>query len=66
MFHYHIRWSGGKLDWEVFENEATATDAAEKLVRPSESYTIQGFDGDCPQCFPQCSNQLELSKGTAA
>lgn len=50
MAHYHIRWSGSKLDWEVFNTREEAEVAAGLLVRPKENYTIEEFDTDCPLC----------------
>jgi hypothetical protein len=50
MVHYHIRWSGSKIDWEVFSTEEEAQIEAAKLVRPGESYTIDKFEQECPRC----------------
>lgn len=53
MNHYHIRWckqTGNTLDWERFSTPEEAKDSAEQLVQPDEEYSIEQFDGDCPQC----------------
>jgi len=50
LVHYHIRWSTSKLDWEVFKTRYEAETAARQLVLPEETYTIEHFDGDCPNC----------------
>src|SRR6516225_5826783 len=50
MPHYHIRWSNEKLDWEAFSTPDEAQAQAGQLVRLGESYVIEQFDGDCPQC----------------
>lgn len=39
--HYHIRWSGLKLDWEVFNTHEAAQKAAKQLVLPNETCTIE-------------------------
>lgn len=52
MLHYHIRWTGGKLDWEAFHTQDEARIAAKELVRSGESYTIEQLDGACPHCTP--------------
>ena len=53
--HYHIRWSNprnSKLDWQVFDTPEEAQTEAEKLVRPSENYSVEKFESesDCPRC----------------
>lgn len=48
--HFHIRWSGGYLDWQVFATEEDAERSARELVQPSEEFTVEQFDGRCPQC----------------
>ena len=50
LCHYHIRWSSSALDWAAFVSKHEAEDCAKKLVRPGETYTIEQFNGDCPQC----------------
>jgi hypothetical protein len=50
MFHYHIRWADGKLDWEAFPSEDEAKVSAKQLMRPDETYVIEQLDGDCPRC----------------
>ena len=47
--HFHIRWSNGKIDWETFNSELDAIAAAE-LALPGETYVVEQFDADCPQC----------------
>jgi hypothetical protein len=48
--HFHIRWSGAKLDWEVFPTQEEAEHQAKELMRPGEKFTVEQFDGDCPRC----------------
>jgi hypothetical protein len=48
--HYHIRWSSSGLDWEAFVSKREADDSAKELVRAGETYTIEQFNCDCPQC----------------
>ena len=50
MLHYHIRWSDGQLDWQAYATEHEATNGAEELARPGETFTIVKFDGNCPRC----------------
>jgi hypothetical protein len=50
MIHYHIRWSNIKLDWEKFLTREEAQSRARELVQHGESYTIEVFDDNCPQC----------------
>ena len=42
--HYHIRWSGTKLDWERFSTRQEAERAARKLARPGERFTLEHVD----------------------
>lgn len=51
MLHFHILWSGSKLDWEVFPSEEEAIAGAKQLVRAGETYVIEQFDGACPRCM---------------
>jgi hypothetical protein len=48
--HFHIRWSGEKLDWEAFNTQAEAERQAKELMLPGESFAVEQFDGDCPRC----------------
>ena len=48
--HFHIRWSGGRLDWESFDSRTDAEASAIQLVRQQETYTIETFDEACPVC----------------
>ena len=50
MQHFHIRWSGAKLDWEVFPTQEEAERQAKELVLPGEKFTVEQFDGNCPRC----------------
>ena len=50
MNHFHIRWSDAKLDWEAFCTQQEAETEAKRLMRPSETYTVEQFDGNCPRC----------------
>jgi len=49
--HFHIRWSGAKLDWEPFPTQEKAERQAKELVRPGETFTVEQFNGDCPRCL---------------
>lgn len=51
MAHYHIRWRDSDLDWEAFSTQEAAELRAAALVRPNETYAIEQFDGNCPQCL---------------
>jgi hypothetical protein len=48
--HFHIKWSGGALDWERFRTHVEAENAAELLVRSGEAYTIEQYGEQCPAC----------------
>jgi hypothetical protein len=48
--HFHIRWSGAKLDWEAFRTQTEAEHQAKELKLPGEEFTVEEFDGDCPRC----------------
>jgi len=50
MVHYHICWSDSKIDWQVFNTLEDAEIEAARLVRPGETYTIDKFGEECPQC----------------
>lgn len=52
MSHFHIHWSTGKVDWERFSTREAAEEAAARLVRHNETYTIKSSDRDtdCPYC----------------
>jgi len=50
VVHYHIRWSDSKIDWQVFTTSEEAQVEAVRLVRPGETYTIDEFGDECPQC----------------
>jgi hypothetical protein len=50
MNHFHIRWSDSKLDWQAFSTQQEAETEAKQLMRPSEKYTVEEFDGNCPRC----------------
>lgn len=50
LSHFHIRWSGGVLDWERFRTHAEAEAGAKQLVRLGESYAIEQHGVDCPKC----------------
>ncbi len=63
MQHFHIRWSGSKLDWEVFKTHHEAEASAQQLVLPKETYSIEEFDGNCPRCGER---GRPLSRSTAA
>lgn len=50
--HYHIRWSGSKLDWERFGTPQEAEWAATQLARPGETFTLEHVnDKTCVLCL---------------
>ncbi len=50
--HYHIRWSDSKLDWERFSTRQEAEQAAGRLARPGETFTLEHVDDKtCMQCL---------------
>ena len=50
--HYHIRWSDSKLDWERFTTRQEAEQAARKLARSGETFTLEHVeDKTCMQCL---------------
>ncbi|HXT85447.1 MAG TPA: hypothetical protein VN745_00355 [Verrucomicrobiae bacterium] len=50
--HYHIRWSGSRLDWERFGTRQEAEKAASQLARPGETFTLEQVDdNDCIACL---------------
>jgi hypothetical protein len=50
MPHYHIRWSGGVLDWEPFDLRSAAEASAKEMLRPGETYAIEEYGADCAKC----------------
>lgn len=48
--HFHIRWVLGALDWEGHRTRAEAEEAAKRLARPDEKYTIEEADETCMEC----------------
>ena len=48
--HYHILWASGALDWEAFDSRNAAETSAKELARRDETYTIEKYGIDCPQC----------------
>jgi hypothetical protein len=48
--HYHIKWSGGRYDWERFRSFDEATKAAMLIVQPNETFIVQHFDDKCSVC----------------
>lgn len=48
--HFHIRWSGSKLDWEAFRTADAAQAAAKQLVQPGETYVVEEMGADCHLC----------------
>ena len=48
--HFHIRWSGLKLDWEAFLTADAAQAAAEQLVQPGETYVVEEMGAECQLC----------------
>lgn len=50
--HYHIRWSGSKVDWEPFGTRHEAEQAASQLARPGETFTLElADDKACMPCL---------------
>lgn len=61
--HYHIRWSGSKLDWERFSTRKEAEQAARQLVRPGEKFTLEHVDDNtCMQCVKLYKRGLANNK----
>ena len=55
--HFHIHWSStDALDWQRFSTCEEASQRAQELVRPDETFTIEEYSTDCPFC-----NQYKLS-----
>ena len=50
VVHFHISWSERGLDWRVFTTAEEATNVAEDLVQPNESFTIERLGRACPRC----------------
>jgi hypothetical protein len=48
--HFHIRWSGGELDYERFGSRQAAGESAKLLVRFGETYSVEEFDDSCNIC----------------
>jgi len=49
--HYHICWlASGELDWERHGTRTDAEEAAERLVRPDERYSVEQFEDNCAKC----------------
>jgi hypothetical protein len=65
MVHYHIRWSSSKIDWQVFNTEQEAQIQAANLVRPGETYTIDKFGEECPQCRTGLISKRRSVEGSA-
>lgn len=42
--HYHIRWSDSKLDWKRFSSREEAEQAARRLARRGERFTVEYAD----------------------
>jgi len=61
MVHYHIRWSSSKIDWQAFDTEQEAQIEAQRLKRPEETYTIDKFGEECPQCKTGPISRLKAS-----
>ena len=49
-FHYHIHWSDTTTDWRVYSSPGEAAAAAQILVRPGETFTVQKYDSNCLRC----------------
>jgi hypothetical protein len=64
MNRWHIRWYGGKLDWECFGTREEAEASAKQLAKPNETYSIEECDGTCPMSVEshQTSEQSRRSK----
>jgi len=61
--HYHIRWSPSSvLDWEAFETSEDAVAAANQLVAPNETYTVEPAPEDCESCRRELDKVLSRRK----
>ncbi len=49
--HFHVKWQGGRLDWERHVTREAAEATAKYLAQPDEDYSVVDFgDGECPYC----------------
>jgi hypothetical protein len=62
MNHFHIRWSSGKLDWQRFVTYSDAEATAKELVQPNETFTIEEFHRNCPQCRTSAFFSIDSSR----
>jgi len=61
--HYHIRWSDSTLDWKPFRTHEEAEEAATRLARPGETFTVERVsDKTCVRCLELCERVLAKKK----
>ena len=49
--HYRIRWlTSGELDWERHGTRTQAEEAAKRLSRPYEQYSVEEFEETYVKC----------------
>lgn len=63
MNHFHIKWSGGSLDWEPFRSRAEAETGARQLKRLGETFTIEEHDQSCQRCRDALNAKRRLVSG---
>lgn len=61
--HYHIRWSDSKLDWKPFRTREEAEQAARRLARRGETFTVEHADGKT--CTALCKAVDDLLQAPA-
>jgi hypothetical protein len=62
--HYHVRWSSdSSIDWKPFPTEEEATQLAEQIKKPNDSYTIVERDDECERC--KVFKSKAISQGSA-
>jgi len=55
--HFHIRWSGGLVDWEPLGTREEATKRALERMRLGEAFGIEQVDNaSCAQCNRKVSS----------
>ncbi|MGH9735612.1 MAG: hypothetical protein ACRD8A_13605 [Candidatus Acidiferrales bacterium] len=61
--HYHIHWSGSKVDWERFSTRQEAEQTASQLARPGETFTVKSADDTtCMHCLKTGKRALAIDK----
>ena len=58
--HYHIRWSDSKLDWKPFSTREEAEQAARRLARRGETFTVEYADDKT--CMERICERMVFAK----